>query len=77
MPRENRADELYAAIVVAALVIGTASGSAMTMLVMSAIALACGVIFFGPKMKSGALGIMIVAAVTAIVVAIVTAFILR
>jgi hypothetical protein len=73
----DKRDELYAAIVVAALLIGTASGSAMIMLVLSALALSLGVIFLRPRMNGGPMRVMIVAAVTAIVVAIVTGFILR
>jgi hypothetical protein len=77
MTLSDKRDELYAAIVVAALLIGTATGSAMIMLVLSAIALSVGVVFFRPRMKNGAMRVMIVAAATAIIVAVVTGYILR
>jgi hypothetical protein len=77
MTPSDRRDELYAIIVVASLLIGTATGNAMTMLVLSAIALSVGVVFFRPRMKNSAMRVMIVAAVTAIIVAVVTGFILR
>lgn len=77
MPMNDKRDELYSAIVVAALLIGTASGSAMIMMVLSALALSIGVIFFRPRMNGGPMRVMIVAAVTAIMVAVVTGFVIR
>lgn len=77
MTMNDKRDELYSALVVAALLIGTASGSAMIMLVLSAIALSVGAIFFRPRMNGGAMRVMVVAAATAIIVAVVTGFVLR
>ncbi len=72
----DKKTEIYSAIVVAALLIGTATGSAIVMLALSAVALSVGVVFFRPH-GGAALRVMIVAAITAIIVACVTGFLLR
>ena len=72
----DKKSEIYSAIVVAALLIGTATGSAFIMLVLSAVALSVGVVFFRPH-GGPAVRVMIVAAVTAIIVALVTGYVLR
>ena len=70
MLTESRRNDLIGAIAVAVLIIGTATGSGLAMLVMSLIALILiGVLFpkqlFHKELRSGAIVAMLVAAVTA------------
>jgi predicted membrane-bound mannosyltransferase len=64
-------DELFSALSVVLLLIGTATGSARAMLAMSAISLTLMAVFYRTQMKSGALFVAAAAAVTAMVVALV------
>ena len=70
-------DNLFAAIAVAVLLIGTASGNALIILALSAVLLLIGLLFFRPRMSSGPLRVVLVAAVVGIAVAAGLVFVLR
>ena len=67
-------DDLFAAIAVVILLIGTATGSANAILVMSTILLAVMVVFYRKQLGSGALLTALVAALTAVVVGLILAW---
>jgi hypothetical protein len=68
MSNESRRDDLFGAIAVCTLLIGTATGNALAMLVISAAALVAMAVFGRKRLTSGAL----VAAVTAAVLSVVS-----
>ena len=70
----SRRDEIFSALSVVLLLIGTALNNAMVMMVMSAILLSLMVVFHRSKLNRGALLVALVAAVTAIVIALVIHF---
>ena len=73
MSTESRRDDLLGAIAVVVLLIGTATGNAYAMLGMSVAALALIALFCRKQMGSGAILVMLVAAVTATVIGTVLA----
>ena len=62
---------LFVALAAAILLIGTATGSANAMFVISAIGLALMVVFCRTRLRSGRLWVVIVGAVTAIIAGVV------
>jgi hypothetical protein len=70
----KRHDDLFAALSVVVLLIGTATNSAMALMVMSAILLSMMVVFYRSRLRGGALMVASVAALTAIVIAFVLIF---
>lgn len=70
----NRQDELFSALAVVLLLIGTALNNAVVMMVMSAILLSLMVVVYRGRIKRGALRVALVAAVTAIGIALVLHF---
>ena len=70
----SRRDEIFSALSVVLLLIGTALNNALVMMVMSAILLSLMVVFRRTKLNRGALLVALVAAVTAIVIALVSHF---
>jgi RsiW-degrading membrane proteinase PrsW (M82 family) len=73
----EKKNEIFSAIAVSVLLIGSASGSAITMLVLSALTLTCGVLFFRSNINSSPIRILIVAAVTGIIIALTISFVSR
>lgn len=73
----EKKDEIFSAIAVAVLLIGTAAGNAIVLLVLSAFALAIGLVFFRPRIGNAPLRIMTVAAVTGIIIAGAISFLTR
>jgi O-antigen ligase len=71
MLTESRRDDLFGAIAVIVLLIGTATGNAYALLGMSVAALMLMVVFGRKRLGRGALLAALVAAVTAAVIAIV------
>ena len=71
MSNESRKDDLFGAIAVCVLLIGTATGSALAMLVMSVVALVAMTLYGRKRLMSGALLVALVAAVTAALVSII------
>ena len=71
MSSESRRDDLFGAIAVCVLLIGTATGNALVMLGMSVAALVVMAVFGRKRLTSGALLAVLVAAVTAALVSIV------
>jgi hypothetical protein len=72
MSNESRRDDLFGAVAVCTLVIGTATGNALAMLVISAAALVAMAVFGRERLTSGALLAALVAAVTAAVLSVVS-----
>jgi hypothetical protein len=70
-------NEIFSALAVSVLLIGTASGSAMTMMVLSTLTLAAGVILLRLHMNSSPMRIVIAAAVTGIIIAATIALVSR
>jgi len=70
----SRQDEIFSALGVVLLLIGTASNNAMVMMVLSAILLSLMVVFHRAKLNRGALLVTLVAALTALVIALVFMF---
>ena len=73
----SKRDNLFAAIAVAMLLIGTATGNAIVMMALSAVVLLIGLLFFRPRMDAGPLRAVLLAANVGIVVAAGLAFVLR
>ena len=73
----HKRDNLFAAIAVAALLIGTATGNAVVMMVLSAVVLLIGLLFFRPRMSKRPLRVVLLAAVVGIAGAAGLAFVLR
>jgi hypothetical protein len=71
MSIESRRDDLFGAIAVCVLLIGTATGNALAMALISAAALVVMAVFGRKRLMSGALLVALVAALTAVVVAII------
>ena len=70
----SRQDEIFSALGVVLLLIGTASNNAMVMMVLSAFLLSLMVVFHRAKLNRGALLVTLVAALTALVIALVFMF---
>lgn len=71
MSNESRRDDLFGAIAVCALLIGTATGNALAMVVISVAALVVMMVHGRKRLTSGALLAALVAAVTAAVLSII------
>jgi hypothetical protein len=71
MSNESRRDDLFGAIAVCVLLIGTATGNGLAMAVISAAALVVMTVYGRKRLMSGALLAALVAAVTAVLVSIV------
>ena len=71
MSNESRRDDLFGAIAVCALLIGTATGNGLAMMVISAAVLVVMQVFGRKRLMSGALLVALVAAVTAVLIAVV------
>jgi hypothetical protein len=67
----SRKDEMFSALVVALLLISTASGSAIALLVMSTIMLALMTVFYRKELSGGPLLTAVVAAITAFAIGLV------
>lgn len=70
-------DNLFAAIAVAVLLLGTATGNAIVMLALSVAVLLVGLLVCKPWMRAGTLRVVLVAAIIGIVSAAGLAFVLR
>ena len=69
MPTESRRDDLFSAITVIVLLLGTATGNAYALLGMSVVGIVLMVVFGRKRLGRGALLAALVAAVTAAVIA--------
>ncbi len=74
---KSKQQQVFSAIAVAALLIGTATGNAVIMMALSAVVLAIGLLFFRPRLNAGPLRVVLLAAIVGIVVAAGFAFVLR
>ena len=77
MTTSQKRDELFAALSVVGLLIGTATGSAIAIMAMSLTLLAIMAVFYRPQMRTGPLLVALVAAVTAVLIAGIVALVPR